>query len=570
MIVRSCHSPQNHQSGFTLPVMLVVGMSLLIIGLSLMQNSSSISDSLNSQYYKLLSQEAAESGIAYANFCLSDNGFRQSWGPAKSKPNLTQATDCDGAPLSSAPSYLMQNGTVRTSFSVGDLATRSDGAIIFSVVGTVEKTNGGSTIQQTYNTSRHEVVKWKEFNPTVSSSGTLKTCAVVTNELYCWGKNEILSGDDFRGNLGNGTEVDSLLPVKVAQQPGVLENKIVSKVASAQYHSCALAQGKVYCWGINFYGQLGDGTTTNSNVPVEVVGALSSLVVTDIATSGDTSCAIAGGKIYCWGQNNKGTVGNNSTTRALLPTAVSTANLGSSYIATKLVNSGSRSTNMCAIADGKAWCWGNNEAGQVGNGSSGSTNILVPTKVVDTGVLSGKTVTAISQDGWSTGSTAYTHVCAVASGAAYCWGENNHGQLGRAASGSARTADASSPIAVYAAGVLSGKTVVDIVVGLTHSCALTSEDKVYCWGNNAYGQIGDNTNTTRYVPVAVDTSGVLNGQNVVGIGGGANRGCAITDGYQSFCWGLNTNGQLGDGTQISKNSPTEAVFLRPKAPTFMF
>lgn len=559
---------RQSRQGFTLPVILIVSMALLTVGLSMMQNSSSIADSLNDQYYSRISQEAAEAGVAYANFCLSDNGFQQTWGPAKSRPNLTQSTDCFGNTISSAPSYLMKNGLVHTSFSVGDLKTRSDGAIIFDVSGS-NKRIASSTVLRTVSTSRNEVVKWKEFNPTVSSSGTAKTCAVVTNELYCWGKNSN-SGEDFSGNLGDGTTTNSLVPVKVAQQTGVLAGKVVSKVTSAQYHSCALAQGSVYCWGKNQYGQLGSGSTTDSNVPVKVGGALASLATTDISTSGDTSCAIANSKIYCWGRNNKGTVGNNSTTNVSTPTLVSTTNLGSSYVATKLSTSGSRSYNMCAIADSKAWCWGNNEAGQIGNNTSGSTNILIPTKVYDSGVLSGKTVTSISQDGYYNGSAAYTHVCVVASGAAYCWGDNNYGQLGRSPNSPNRTADSSVPVAVYTSGALSGKTITDVVAGLIHSCALTSDNQVYCWGYNGSGQLGDGTNTTRYVPVAIYTGGGLSGQNVVAIGGGANRGCAITDGYQSFCWGLNTDGQLGDGTQTSRNVPTEAIFLRPKAPTYIF
>lgn len=223
---------------------------------------------------------------------------------------------------------------------------------------------------------------------------------------------------------------------------------------------------------------------------------------------------------------------------------------------------------MCAIADNKAWCWGNNEAGQVGNNTSGSTNVLAPTKVYDSGALSGKTVTSISQDGYFNGSSgAYPHVCVVASGAAYCWGENNAGQLGRAVG---NTTDSSVPVAVSTTGVLSGKTITDIVVGLQHSCALTSEQKTYCWGYNGSGQLGNGNNTTQRVPVAISMTGDLSGQNIVSIGGGANRGCVMTDGYQSFCWGLNDLGQLGDGTQTSSNVPVEALFLRPKAPTYMF
>lgn len=552
------------RAGFTLPAVVIICTALMTIGLSLIQNSSSVYDSLNDQYYNRIAQEAAEAGVAYANFCLSDNSFEQTWGSKLSKPNLTQKTDCNGDPLSSAPDYLMQNGTVRTGFSVGDLDTRSDGAVIFAVTGTVENVSSSGSVTRTYNTGRKEVVKWKEFNPTVSSSGTSKTCAVVTNELYCWGKNSNGS-ENFSGNLGDGTTTNSLVPVKVRQDPGVLAGKVVKKVTSAQFHSCALAEGSVYCWGRNQYGQLGDGTNNDSTVPVKVEGALAGLSVTDIGASGDTACAIANTKIYCWGRNNLGSVGNNSTANVNSPVAVSTTNLGSSYTATALSTSGSRSYNMCAIANDKAWCWGNNNAGQIGNNTSGGANVLVPTAVYTGGVLSGKTVTAISQDGYYSGSPSYTHVCAVASGAVYCWGDNYAGQLGRG-----NTTASSVPVAVSTSGVLSGKTIVDVIAGLQHSCALSDEGKVYCWGSNASGQVGDNTNTSRTSPVSVYTGGGLGTQKVVAIGGGANRGCAITSGYQSFCWGLNTDGQLGDGTQTSRNTPTEAIFLRPKAPTYIF
>lgn len=561
---------KKREQGFTLPVILIVSIALMAVGLSLVQSSASIHDSLNDQYYNRLSQEAAEAGVAYANYCLSANNYNQTWGPMNSKPNLTQSTDCNGDIIASAPDYLMDANGARTTFSVGDLQTRSDGAIIFSVTGTNGRTTSTGVVQRSNNGTRNEVVKWKEFTPTVSSSGTYKTCAVVTNELYCWGRNSVIYGENFSGNLGNGTTTDSLVPVKVTQQPGVLAGKIVSKVTSAQFHSCALAQGSVYCWGRNHKAQLGNGTTTDSTVPVKVGGALTSLTVTDISTSGDTSCAIANSKIYCWGSNERGTVGNNSSSMVTSPTLVSTLNLGTSYTATELSTSGTRSYNMCAIVDGKAWCWGNNEAGQVGNGTSGSTIIRVPTKVTDTGVLAGKTVTSISQDGTFNGSSGYTHVCAVADGGVYCWGENAYGELGRATSSPNNTADSSVPVAVYTGGVLSGKTATSVVAGIRHTCALTSDNKVYCWGYNANGQVGDNTSTTRYVPVAVYTAGGLSGQNVIAIGGGANRGCAVTDTNQSFCWGLNTDGQLGDGTLTNRYVPTKALFLLPKAPTYIF
>jgi alpha-tubulin suppressor-like RCC1 family protein len=478
-------------------------------------------------------------------------------------PALTQKTDCNGANKTNALTSIITSTKMRSTFAVNDLEVRVDGAIVINSIGKVELLSSDGSVRQTYTKTLKQSVNWQVYKASQSASGTSRTCSIVSNELYCWGTNDY-------GQLGNGqggTGDYSYTPVKVVQETGVLAGKVIDDVFAAQWHNCALATGKVYCWGLNTSGQLGNGTTTNSNKPVEVGGALAGKTVTAIGGTGNSSCAIAGGKIYCWGENGSGTVGNNSTTDVKTPTLVSTTNLGSSYTATALSTSGSRSYNMCAIVNGKAWCWGNNESGQVGNGVANTTLVLVPTKVIDTGVLSGKTVTSISQDGYFNGNNGngdYTHVCVVANGAGYCWGENDDGQLGN------NTVTTSSvPVAVTTSGALAGKTMQDIVAGLKHTCALANS-KVYCWGNSSSGQLGNGGNTSKTVPTAViEQAGGLQGKTITAIGGGANRGCAVAN-FQSYCWGLNTDGQIGDGTQTNRYVPTESLFLRPQAPAFIF
>lgn len=558
------------REGFTLPVILIVSMALLTIGLSLMQNSSSIADSLNDQYYNRISQEAAEAGIAYANFCLRDNGYQQTWGPTNSKPNLTQSTDCFGNEISTAPDYLMENGLVHTSFSVGNLKVREDGAIILDVSGS-NKRIAGSTVLRTVTTGRNEVVKWKKYKASVSASGTYKTCAIVTNELYCWGINSnnknfdggSLGGEDFSGQLGDGTTTNSLVPVKVVQDTGLLKGKVVDDVVSEQFHNCALAQGSVYCWGKNQYGQLGNGTNTDSTVPVKVGGLLEGKVVTAIGGATDVGCAIANSKIYCWGRNDKGQLGIGSKTNKNTPTEISTTNFGTPYTPSVLSTSGSRAKSICAVINTKAYCWGANEIGQLGDNTT--SDQTVPTKVYDSGVLSGKSILAISQDGYYAGGP-YPHVCVLASDQkAYCWGKNSYGQLGDGT----RT-DRKVPVAVRTnpGDALYGKTVQDIVVGIGHSCAL-ADSKVYCWGGNGNGQLGDGTNTNRTLPVSIYMGGDLSGKTITAIGGGSNRGCAVAD-LTNYCWGKNSEGQLGDGTQTNRKVPTKSIFLDPKAPTYIF
>ena len=126
-------------------------------------------------------------------------------------------------------------------------------------------------------------------------------------------------------------------------------------------------------------------------------------------------------------------------------------------------------------------------------------------------------------------------------GRAASWGDNQYGQLGNNS-----TAGSAVPVAVDTAGVLAGKTVTAISTGSYHSCAV-ADGRVYCWGNNGYGQLGNNTTTDSSVPVAVNTDGVLAGRTVIAISTGAYHSCAVADG-KAYCWGYNGDGQLGNNS----------------------
>lgn len=576
------------QRGFALPVIIFMSAAIMVLGLATLQIVVSLRSYSLSQYYIKLAEEAAEAGTVYATACLENNSRLQTWGaddnnPATLPNPLTQDSNCDGTDYQVGISVLVANDNrIKTEFSVGNLDYVSSNATqVYSVQISAKgyakiKTGSSSSITKTYEATVKKTILWKpNLSGERSVSGTYRTCAIMSGSVYCWGRNA-------RGQLGNGkytggdperaSSVDSNIPVKVRKDSGVLAGKAVDDMFAAQFHNCALAGGKVYCWGLNNDGQLGQGNTTDSSVPVEVKGALLGKTVTAVGGTGNVSCAIAEGKIYCWGSNDYGTIGVNSTaayyTTPQQVVAGNTATtLPASYNATQLSTSGSRSYLMCAIANGKAYCWGPNEIGQVGDGTTTGPRRL-PTKVVDTGALAGKTVTSIAQDGYPViGSGGYAHVCAVASGALYCWGENNDGQLGRALN---NTTDSSVPVAVYTGGALGGKTVQDVAVGLRHSCAL-ADGEVLCWGFNSSGQVGDNTTTSRRVPVLVyQEANVLQGIPVVGVGAGANRGCAVASTAKAYCWGLNRDGQIGDGTFINRRKPTESLFLRPKNNQYIY
>lgn len=575
-------STQHTQSGFILPTILAISFAIIAVMVGLLLVTSTSYKSGYVDHYQKLADEAAEAGAAYATACLTLSSHIQTWGSAASggaRPNLTPNTSCNGTNSYPSHTYVYSDSTVRTFFNVGNLDYSQQFSAQISALGYAQVLKSDGTVEKTYTSVQKKVITWPtEVVGQMSASGTNRTCAIVTYNVYCWGYNRYGQLGDGRyiggvagEGIGSSSAIDSAIPVKVYKAPGVMAGKDIVKIFVAQNHSCALSQdGKMYCWGYNSAGQLGNNSTTDSPVPIQVGGALTGLTVTDIGGTSNATCAIANSKIYCWGSNSMGVTGRGVTAGGTLTPTLVTAGgtattLPAAYTATKLSTSGSRSRVMCAIAGGKAYCWGENDNGSVGDGTI--TQRLIPTKVSESTGLSGKTVTAISQDGYtSNGAGGFAHVCAIASGVLYCWGENGDGQLGNGS-----TSDYSfSPVAVVTNTGLSGKTIQDVQVGLRHSCVRASGG-VYCWGYNSSGQVGDNSYISRSSPVAVaQQPGGLTSSNVTTIGAGANRGCAaVTDG-RTFCWGLNGQGQIGDGTTIDRNVPTESLFLRPTGNQYIF
>lgn len=339
------------------------------------------------------------------------------------------------------------------------------------------------------------------------AGGGYISCAIADGAAYCW-------GDNSRGALGNNSLVQSGLPVAV-DTSGVLAGKTITDISAGSRHACAIADGAAYCWGDNAKGELGDGTFTNSLTPVAVkaTGVLAGKTVTAIdAGDGDHSCAIADGAVYCWGSNAVGQAGNGNT--YVFQYNVPVAVLTSGVLAGKTVTSiTSGSSFNCALAGGAVYCWGMNNYNQLGG--TGGFDSAVPTAVSTYGALAGKTVTAIGAGGF--------HACAVADGAAYCWGYNANGELGIGYKSDMST---SSPAPVVANKALAGKTVTSIGGGSYHSCAVAS-GAAYCWGMNQGGQLGNSTRNDTVEPVAVNTAGVLAGKTVAAIDAGYYHSVAL-------------------------------------------
>ena len=349
--------------------------------------------------------------------------------------------------------------------------------------------------------------------------GYLHACALTTaGGVMCWGSNGY-------GDLGNGTSVDSFVPDDVV---GLSSG--VTAISAGDYITCAITSGGgAKCWGNNAGGQLGDGTTTSSSVPVDVVGLTSGVAA--IAVGGTHTCALTNaGGAKCWGFNGNGELGDGSTTSSLTPVDVFGLTSGVAAIA-------AGNTYSCALTTaGGVKCWGYNGAGNLGNGTF--TNNSTPVNV--SGLTSG--VAAIT-----TGSGS-NHTCALtAVGGVKCWGGNG-GALGNGTT-------ANSPIPVDVTGLASGQAAV--VADGAHSCALGPGAGVKCWGVNVDGELGDGTTTTRTTPV--DVSGLTSGG--VGIATGWYSSCATTTAGGVKCWGANLYGELGDGTTTNSLTPVDVVGL---------
>lgn len=233
------------------------------------------------------------------------------------------------------------------------------------------------------------------------SAGINHTCAVVSGVAKCWGYNA-------NGQLGNGSTNNSATPVSVVG----LESGVAS-VSTGGSHTCAVTTGgAAKCWGSNTAGQLGDGSTSSSAMPVNVYGLESGVAAVSVGSS--HACAVTtGGAAKCWGSNAAGQLGNGSTSTTPGGTPVSVVGLESGVASVSAGN-----VYTCAVtASGAVKCWGSNSYGQLGDGNT--TDKATPGDVFGLG------------SGVASVSAGMVHTCAMmTSGAAKCWGHNARGQLG--------------------------------------------------------------------------------------------------------------------------------------------
>lgn len=384
---------------------------------------------------------------------------------------------------------------------------------------------------ETGNDSDVEIIStWKTVK-----AGTQHTCGIKTNgKLYCWGWND-------KGQLGNGTittvidEADTN-DIIVDDNNKTVPTKIGDdewyKIAVGTFHTCGIkeADRKLYCWGgCDFSGQdtkILSPTKIDDDAWVEI-------------TAGQFySCGIkTDNKLYCWGDNVYGQLGDGTSDYRITPEKIG----DDTWLA---ISAGYEHT--CGIkTDSTLYCWGFNYEGELGDGTfKNDSNKFTPVK--------------IGNDTWIEIATGYGHTCGVKTdNTLYCWGRNDTGQIGDGTScqdSSINCADRNVPTKI------SDDTWLEVAAGTFHSCAIKkSDNKRYCWGYNGTGELGDGTDgegcpdnkgypgncADKIIPAETDDDAWVE------ITAGHFYSCGIKTDNRLYCWGVNRYGQLGDGTMTA-------------------
>ncbi len=363
------------------------------------------------------------------------------------------------------------------------------------------------------------------------SVGGSHACGIANGQLYCW-------GDNARGQVGTGDTLNRTKPMSPISTVGI----VATKVAAGGQHTCSIANGQLYCWGDNTYGQVGIGSSGSSFIVTPtLVPYFTGKTVTDVSAGKTTTCAIADGQAYCWGDNTAKQLGDGTFSARSSPVAVSG---GSNVLTGKAITSISAGvTHTCAVANASAYCWGSNTSGATGFGTTSGTSD--PTRVSggSAAASAGNITAAVTQISAGNGFT-----CAIINGAVNCWGLSTRGQTGTAAT-------TTKTVPTLIGGAAGTQLATHINTGDSHACAVL-QSNTYCWGDNTNGQIGNGVaNATPVLSPVLVGGGDLAGRASVLTSAGGTSSCSLANATIQ-CWGSNMKGQLGNDSLTNSTLPT--------------
>jgi alpha-tubulin suppressor-like RCC1 family protein len=461
------------------------------------------------------------------------------------------------SPLSVATVSGLPAGLVATQHSSGAITLSGAPTVDGVFTLTVNATNADGTISPTIGLA---VAKYAD-NVSMVSAGYQHTCAVISGGVQCWGSNN-------GGQLGNNSQISSVIPVTA-----IVIGSGATHVSAGRGHTCAVTNGQVLCWGDNSSGQLGINNTQSSTFPRQIFRALPG-GASSVVTGEAHTCALANGRVHCWGSNRNGQVYGYNENVNYTTSGEITA------VGANIVTIAAGYRHNCAVtSSGGLKCWGDNAFGQLGTGATTNGQVFD---------------TFPANSGVSNVAAGQYHTCAIVNGGVQCWGRNTYGQLGNATftasllpvsvipansgvtaitasalntcavvnSGLQCWGDSLRPIVLRAASLFTTEwnslpTVVNpansgvssITSGEEHICAIVN-GRVQCWGNNSVGQLGN-----IHVPRSLSpVTAIASGASVKSSAAGNSHTCAVINGGVQ-CWGANRFGQLGNSAVSQSLTP---------------
>lgn len=356
--------------------------------------------------------------------------------------------------------------------------------------------------------------------------------------VYTWGDNQY-------GQLGNGSTVASLVPVDITEKFTLHESEQIQTIMSGWGHSAVITSlNRILIWGRNDSGQLGNGTTVNQLTPQDITPLFSlgqSETFHQLALGWGHSAALtSSGRLFMWGKNESGQLGDGTNQNINTPLDITVSLRRTIQDPIHTIALGSSHTGLLTTT-GRVFTWGRNVYGQLGNGTTNSTSR--PTEITQNMTLEDNEVISSVSLGWGH-SAAQTSLNRV-----FIWGFNQFGQLGNETND-----DQLRPILISTNKLLeTNESILQLILGNGHSSLLTSNQQLYTWGFNQFGQLGNNTTTNENKPIRIPIL-LEPTETIQTLSLGVNHSAVLTSTGRLILWGNNQYGQLGNGTTTHKSN----------------